>query len=129
MRQRLIVAIGCVLCSTVLLIESCKDMGNSSTQTPPPAGGSLSASQQSVTVSSGGAVNVTISGGTVPYHIDQYPDNSLATAAFQDSSVTPATLVITGVSTASVSGATSVKVKDSSPSPEKAVEINITKVP
>lgn len=93
---------------------------------PAPA---LTAVPVSVAVGSGQGANVVISGGTPPYVIADQPDGTLATAAFLDAGVTPATLVITGVSNASASGSTSVKVKDSRPSPEAEVRIPITKNP
>lgn len=96
------------------------------TVSPAPA---LTAVPVSVAVGSAQAANVVISGGTPPYVIVEPPADTLATAAFVDGGVTPATLVITGVSNASVSGSTSVKVKDSRPSPQAEVRIPITKNP
>ena len=103
---------------------SCSDAGEPPTQTGPPAGGGLTAAPASVTVAQGQARVVVISGGIQPYVIAEAPDGSLATAA-----ITSDTLTITGVTVASVSGSTSVKVKDSSTPPEKEVRVPITKVP
>lgn len=104
-------------------VLSCSDMGDSPTVAP-PAGGTLTATPASVTVGQAEARVVVISGGTLPYMIADAPDGSLATAA-----LTADTLTITGVTVASVSGSTSVKVRDSSPSPEKEVRVPVTKVP
>jgi hypothetical protein len=92
--------------------------------------GSLVANPSSVIVgSSGSPENVEISGGILPYMIDRQPDAALATAQFVNPNVEPAILAITGVTNASVTGSTSVKIKDSSPSPEKEVTIPISKIP
>ena len=95
----------------------------SAVPTPP-----LSASPSSVTVGPGQAVNVSISNGSPPYLIATAPDPGLATASFVDGNVNPATLVITGVTIASASGSTSVRVTDKS-SPQRQVTIPITKNP
>lgn len=109
-----------------LAIVGCSDAGDGSTQPPPGGGGGgLTAQPSTVTVSNGVTVNVQISGGTTPYVIDDPPNSSLATAMFVNPNVTPAVLNITGVSTAS--GTTSVKVKDSTPSPEREVRVTIIK--
>ena len=109
---------------TILIISSCKDMGDQVTQQPPPAGGLLTAIPPSVTVGQGASANVSIRGGSAPYVIAIPPNSALASASILDS-----TLTITGVSVASVAGSTSVKVRDSSPSPQKEVTVPITKVP
>ncbi|MGA9116380.1 MAG: hypothetical protein WB626_06370 [Bacteroidota bacterium] len=93
---------------------------------PAPA---LTALPPSVTVTTGQTVPVTIGNGTPPYEIAESPDAGLASAQFLDPSVTPAILRITGVSIASAAGSTRVKVKDSTPSPEREVTIPITKNP
>ncbi len=109
-----------ILLTTGLL--SCADMGD---DPPAPVPGSLTAVPASVTVGPGEVKRVVISGGTLPYVIVEAPDGSLATAIIAGTD----TLTITGVTVASASGATSVKVKDNTPSPEKEVRIPITKVP
>lgn len=113
----------------VLLVAGCTDRGEDPPSQPPPAPGALTATPASVTVGPGQAVNVTISGGTPPYAIDDPPDAAFATAALQNPAAEPATLVITGVTVASAAGSTSVKVKDSAPSPENEVRVQITKMP
>lgn len=92
--------------------------------TPP-----LTANPPQVTVGQGQGANVLIGNGTPPYVIAESPNAAYASAAFVDANANPATLVITGVSIASVSGSTRVKVKDSSPSPEREVIVDITKIP
>lgn len=103
-----------------------EDLTITITVSPVPA---LVAVPSSVIVGSGEVRNVTISGGVPPYVIAEAPDAALVTASFADGGVTPATLVITGVTVGSPAGATSMKVKDSSPSPEREVRIPITKNP
>jgi len=88
----------------------------------------LVATPPSVTVGSGASVNVTISQGNPPYSIVQIPDASLATAQFVDPNVASAILQITGVTNASASGPTSVRVHDSKLVPSE-VDIPITKTP
>ncbi len=92
--------------------------------TPP-----LTATPPQVTVGQSQGANVVIGNGTPPYVIAQAPNAAYASAAFIDANANPATLVITGVSVASVSGSTFVKVRDSSPSPQREVSVNITKIP
>lgn len=89
----------------------------------------LTANPPQVTVGQGQAANVMIGNGTPPYVIAVAPNAAYASAQFVDANANPATLVITGVSVASVSGSTLVKVKDSSPFPQREVSVNITKVP
>jgi hypothetical protein len=119
------------LSGIVLLISSCKDLGNAPpviTPIPVPAGG-LNANPPSVTLASGQLRQVQISGGILPYQVVTAPDPTYASAVFVDPNVEPATLNITGVSNASVSGSTYVKVKSSSSSQEDTVRIPITKTP
>jgi hypothetical protein len=88
----------------------------------PPA--TLTASLSTVSVSPGGQVPVTISGGTPPFIITDGGNAALCSAAFDNPDVTPATLRISGVSTSS-GGSTRVKIKDSGHSPEQELEIDI----
>ena len=88
----------------------------------------LVATPPSVTVGSGDSVNVTISQGIPPYLIVQSPDPSLASAQFIDPNVASAILQITGVTNASASGPTSIRVQDSKLAPSE-VDIPITKTP
>jgi len=113
-----------VLCaSIVVVVESCKDMGNEPASVPnPPLAGGLTAVPPSVTVGSGVVATVSIRGGSAPYSIGTPPNTALVSAILTDS-----TLSITGVTVASAAGATSVKVVDSSPTPVKYVTVPVTK--
>ncbi len=89
--------------------------------------GVLTASPNPVIVGQGQLVSVTIGAGAPPYVITVLPNPAyIASAVFANSNVTPATLNITGVSTASVSGSTSLKVNDSS-NPFREITVQITK--
>lgn len=111
-----------MLCSAaVVVVNSCKDMGNEPVA-PPVLSGGLTAVPPSVTVGSGVTARVAISGGTRPYTIATAPNPALVSATLSDS-----TLIITGVTIASAAGATSVKVLDSSPAPGKSVTVPVTK--
>lgn len=110
----------------ILSTTGCSDMGDEQKTTPPPA---LVAAPPTVTVGPGQAANVSISGGTPPYVIAEQPNVTLATATIPIPGAEPAILVITGVTVASPAGSTSVKVRDSSPAPQKEVSVPITKVP
>jgi hypothetical protein len=90
---------------------------------------SLVATPSSVTVGSGQQVNITISNGTPPYEIDDSPNPNLASAAFVNANVTPATLTITGANNPSATGSTTVKIKDSRQSPEREIRVHIMKIP
>lgn len=89
----------------------------------------LIATPSAVTVGTGTAQDVQISGGNPPYRVDTAPNPALASAQILNPNVTPAVLRITGVTTASVSGSTSVKVKDGSSPNEREVTVGITKIP
>jgi hypothetical protein len=81
-------------------------------------GSTLSASPQSVSVSSGATTNVTISGGTAPYKIQtgSEPDMTVANAAISDT-----TLTVAG----NAAGQTSTVIQDSS-FPVQTITIQIT---
>jgi hypothetical protein len=116
-----------VLVATALIalaIASCSDAGTAPAAAL-PAGG-LTSSLPAVTVTAGQTVDVNIAGGVAPYAVKIPPNPGLARAVWGDSSHTPARLTIIGVVTVAT-GSTSVRVKDSSPSPEKEVEIPVTK--
>lgn len=86
--------------------HSCKDLGSD------PAKGALTATTLSITLTPGGNANVTITGGNPPYRISRQPDASLVTATLTNNPNGTGSLVVQAVS-ASVSGTTSVKIKDS----------------
>ena len=108
-----------------LLIGNCRDGDGQATAPPSQSGGTLSANPPSVAVTNGTSRNVSVSGGTSPYVIAELPNPNLAQAMFVNPNESVATLTITGVSVAT--GSTSVRIKDSSPSPEKEARITITK--
>lgn len=112
--------------AVVLALVLCTCSKDESPSTPAQQGGSLRATPASVTVSANQTIPVAISDGVPPYSIAAAPNGSLATAQFQNASMDTAILSITGVTTAT--GTTSVRVKDSTPSPEKQVTVQITKV-
>jgi hypothetical protein len=87
------------------------------------------ATPNAVTVGRAATVDVQINGGTLPYQIVTPPNPAYASAVFQNTNANPATLHITGVSVASVSGSTFVKVKGSASSQADTVRIQITKIP
>ena len=87
------------------------------------------ATPNAVTVGRSTTVDVLINGGTLPYQIVNPPNPAYASASFENVNVNPATLHITGVSVASVSGSTFVKVKGSASSQVDTVRIQITKTP
>lgn len=105
MAKRVLVVI-VALAAVILLGQSCKDLGDAIGR---PA---LVASTFSVTLTPGGQATVTISGGNPPYSISRQPDPLLATATLTNNADGTGTLVIQAAS-GSVSGTTSVKVKDS----------------
>jgi hypothetical protein len=115
-----------VLAAVLLVAAGCSDRGS---EAPEPQAGLLTAAPPSATVGQGDTVRVAISGGTPPYAIAAAPNASLASAVLADPSLEPATLVITAVTVASVSGSTSVRVTDSSPAPGRAVTVPITRNP
>ncbi len=91
--------------------------GSGGTTTTTGSAGPLSASPTSVSVTSGNATNVTISGGTLPYNITTQPDVSMAVAYMYNNILSIADV---GVQP----GTTSVVVQDSS-TPAKTVTIQI----
>lgn len=110
----------------ILASHSCsKDETPSSSQQQ--QAGSLRAEPSSVTVSTNQTRTVAVSAGVPPYLIASAPSPNLATAQFVNASLDTSVLSITGVSVAT--GSTSVRIKDSSPSPEKEITIQISKVP
>lgn len=114
------------LASVAALAAGCGDLGD---QPQSPAGGGLSASAASVTLPPGGSRNVTISGGNPPYTVDEQPDPAVAGAALTNNADRTGTLRITAPSTATVGGATSVKIKDTeitSGTGENEIRIPIT---
>lgn len=124
-------SVACMIVGAVLFMSAagCADRGDTPPVAAPPAPGGLTAAPPSVSVGLGQAVSVVISGGTPPYEILVRPDTGLVSTALPDPSTEPDTLVITGVTVASVAGSTSVRVADSSPSPRKEVTVQITKLP
>ncbi|HTY58985.1 MAG TPA: hypothetical protein VMF59_09210 [Bacteroidota bacterium] len=86
-----------------------------------PAG--LSAVPPTVAVGIGGIQHVNVTGGTPPYSIASAP-GAIATADIANADSSIAVLKITGVTVASV--ATSVVVRDNTPSSPKTVSIPIT---
>lgn len=106
-----------------LAVLSCSDSGS---EPPAQVAAGLTATPSSVTVGSGSSQTVSIGGGKAPYAITQPPSAAYARAIWTDSTTTPATMTIIGTATVAT-GSTSVRVKDSSPSPEKQVEIPIRK--
>ena len=109
----------------VLFVSNCRHEDGQATAPPSQSGGTLSANPPSVAVTNGTSRNVSVSGGTSPYVIAELPNPNLAQAMFVNPNESVATLTITGVSVAT--GSTSVRIKDSSPSPEKEARITITK--
>ncbi len=86
---------------------SCKDMGHVVARS-----NVLTATTFLVTLNPGGSASVTISGGNPPYRISRDPSASLASATLTNNANGTGTLLIQAVSS-SVSGTTSVKIKDS----------------
>jgi len=119
-----VVQLGVLMFLLTLALQSCsKDEAPSSSQ---QQGGGLSASPSSVTVSTNQTRTTAISGGVAPYVIASAPSASLATAQLMNANLDTAILSITGVSMAT--GSTSVRVRDSSPPPERQVTVGIQKI-
>lgn len=89
-----------------LVMDGCTDKGT------PPDEPPVMVSRSSVIVVPGDFVNVTVSGGKTPYYILQQGEETVATAAFVDSSVSPATLVITAPISATINDNTTITVAD-----------------
>jgi len=106
MTHKKILAAVAVVAVVAVFVQSCKDLGHAPTKPP------LTASTLLVTLSPGGQTTVTISGGNPPYTISRQPDTSLATATLTNNANRTGSLTIRAAS-GSVSGTTSVKVKDS----------------
>lgn len=106
MTRKKILAAVAVVAVVAVFVQSCKDLGHAPTKPP------LTASTLLVTLSPGGQTTVTISGGNPPYTISRQPDPSLATANLTNNVDRTGSLTIRAAS-GSVSGTTSVKVKDS----------------
>jgi hypothetical protein len=116
---------GMTVVAAVVLVFSCSK--DDAPSTPQQQGGGLRAIPTGLTVSTNQTSTVAVSAGVPPYAIAAAPSAGLATAQFVNANIDTAILSITGVTTAT--GATSVRVRDSSPSPGKTVTVLITKVP
>ncbi len=89
-----------------LLVDGCKDGGDPA---PEPA---VTVSRTSVVVVPGSFVNVTVTGGRLPYYISQQGEELVATGMLVDSTVMPATLTITAAPTATIGDNTTISVAD-----------------
>ena len=89
-----------------LILDGCKDKGE------PPDEPPVTVSRSSVTVVPGDFVNITVSGGRPPYFVTQQGEERVATGAFVDSTVSPATFVITAPSSATINDNTTISVGD-----------------
>ncbi len=106
MTSKKILIAAVVLVVVAVFVQSCKDLGHAPPRPP------LTASAFVVTLSPGGQTTVTISGGNPPYTISRQPNPSLATATLTNNVDRTGSLTIRAAS-GTVSGTTSVKVKDS----------------
>ncbi len=91
---------------SALVMDGCTDKGT------PPDEPPVMVSRSSVVVVPGDKVNVTVTGGKTPYYISQQGEETVATAAFVDSSVSPATLVISAPISATINDNTTISVAD-----------------
>lgn len=94
-------------CCIVLAIGSCMDKGTE----PPP--NPLSFDIPALNIVPGTSRTIVVSGGTPPYYIIQYPVPQVGTASFEDSTVSPANLVIHALTSATIDDEATVTVGDS----------------
>ena len=90
----------------IVLVEGCTDKGEPSPEA------AVEVSRPTVVVVPGSFVNVTVTGGKTPYFVSQQGEELVATAVFVDSTVSPATLVISAPVTATIGDNTTISVAD-----------------
>ena len=92
--------------SCILVLPSCLDKG---TEAPPDP---VAASRTNIVLSPGTSTTIQISGGDPPYSITVPPDPRVAVAVFQDSTISPATLVMTALASSVENDNTTITVGD-----------------
>lgn len=109
MTFRRFLSVAVLLAGGAALVLSCKDLGNA------PAVNALRASATSVNLAPGGQTTIQISGGNPPFTIADNPSASIATAVLTNLPDLTANLLISALSSATVGGATSVRITDTDP--------------